>query len=144
MNSAYHLFPAQTRLTRPRQIVLTVLRHDFSHPTAEDIYKDVRKTLPRVSLATIYRNLNFLVKNNLAEEINVPDGPSRFDGHLKDHDHFICHSCKKIYNLPKYPLRKNYLPNKNYKIGGFKLDLFGICATCQNREPCLNHFKNIH
>lgn len=135
--------PQKSRLTRPRQIILDILRRDFNHPGAENIYRKVKKQLPRVSLATVYRNLKFLMDHDLVKEIMVPDGPSRFDGHLKDHDHFICHVCKKIYNLPKYPLRKNYLPNKNYKIGYFKLDLFGICATCQNQEPCLNYFNPV-
>lgn len=141
MIAAKSHFPSQTRLTQQRQIILDVIRSDYAHPTAETIYRHVKKILPRISLATVYRNLHFLVVHNLAREIVVPSGPSRFDGHLKEHDHFICYVCKKIYNMPKYPLPKNYLPNKNYRVGSFKLDLFGVCAACQNQEPCLNHFQ---
>jgi len=130
----------KTRLTIQRQLILDILKKDFTHPTAEKIYAKVKKKLPKISLATVYRNLNFLTKMNLAREIIVPNGPSRFDGHLRDHDHFICHVCKNIYNVPKYPLIKEYLPNKDYQIGDFKLDLFGICATCKDKAPCQSAF----
>lgn len=130
----------KNRLTLQKRIILDVLKNDFSHPTAEDLYKEVKKKLPKISLATVYRNLNLLVFLNLAQEIVIPDGPNRFDGHLKDHDHFICNVCKKIYNVPKYPLEKGYLPNKNYQIGNFKLDLFGVCASCKDKTPCLSLF----
>lgn len=133
--------PLKSRLTRQRRLILETLRQDFNHPTAEDIYSKLKKLLPHVSLATVYRNLKFLVDHSLTKEIIVPSGPSRFEGHRIDHDHFICHVCKRIYNLPKYPLRKNYLPNKNYKIGDFKLDLFGVCAGCHNQEPCLQIWR---
>ena len=142
MKTKNAILPLKARLTKQRQLILDIIQVDYAHPTAEDIYQKVKKVIANISLATVYRNLHFLVINNLAREINVPEGPSRFDGHLKDHDHFICHVCKKIYNMPKYPLPKNYLPNKNYKIGNFKLDLFGVCAACQHKEPCLTYFEN--
>lgn len=135
--SAFYTYsPLKSRLTRQRQLILDILKNDFSHPSVEKIYEKVKKKLPKISIATVYRNINFLTKMDLAREIVVPNGPSRFDGHLKDHDHFICYSCKNIYNVPKYPLKKEYLPNKDYQIGDFKLDLFGICATCKDKTPC--------
>lgn len=132
--------PLKNRITPQRQLILGILKKDYSHPTADEIYDKVKKKMPRISLATVYRNLHFLVQINQAREIIVPGEASRYDGHLKDHDHFICNVCKRIYNVPKYPLQKKYLPNKNYKIGSFKLDLFGVCATCQGKAPCRSLF----
>jgi Fe2+ or Zn2+ uptake regulation protein len=139
-SSLYTHSSIKSRLTIQRQLILNILKKDFSHPNAEEIYKKVKKKLPKISIATVYRNLHFLNKMNLVREITMPDGPNRFDGHLKDHDHFICHVCKNIYNIPKYPLKTEYLPNKNYQIGSFKLDLFGVCAACKDKEPCQSAF----
>lgn len=135
-STLYTYSSAKSRLTRQRQLILDILKKDFSHPSAEDIYAKVRQKLPKISLATVYRNLNFLVNMGLAREIVIPGGANRFDGHMKDHDHFVCNVCKKIYNVPKYPLEKSYLPNKDYQIGNFKLDLFGVCAACKDKAPC--------
>lgn len=141
MNASLNNIPLKSRLTKARQLILEILQADYAHPTAEDIYHRAQKIQKNISLATVYRNLHFLVRHGLAKEISVPGGPIRFDGHLKDHDHFSCHVCKKIYNMPKYPLPKKFLPNQNYKIGSFKLELYGICAACHNQEPCLQQFQ---
>lgn len=132
--------PLKNRLTKQRQLILDILEEDYTHPTADEVYAKVKIIIPNISLATVYRNLNFLVKINRAREIVISGEASRFDAHFKDHDHFICNICKNIYNVPKYPLKKGYLPNKNYQIGSFKLDLFGICAACQDKAPCRSLF----
>ncbi len=133
--------PHKRRLTKQRQVILNILRVDYSHPNAEQVYIKVKEKLPRISLATVYRNLHFLVKMGLIKELHLPDQISRFDGHLKEHDHFVCNACKQVYNIPKYPLQENFLRNKNYNIGSFNLDCFGICCQCQDKEPCLSFLK---
>ncbi|MBF8287580.1 MAG: ferric-uptake regulator [Candidatus Rokubacteria bacterium] len=65
------------RLTGPRRVILEVLRGTDSHPTAEWVYRFVRRRLPRVSLGTVYRNLRLLVAEGLAAEI--PGSHVRFD-----------------------------------------------------------------
>ena len=60
------------RLTRPRRIILDVVRATDAHPTAAFVYRRVRRRLPRVSLATVYRNLRML-----AAEGSWPSAPTR-------------------------------------------------------------------
>lgn len=131
--------PLKSRLTKQRQLILDLLRQDHSHPTVDDLYKKVKAMMPGVSLATVYRNLNWLTKLGVVREISMPDQVSRWDGGQSDHDHFICHVCKKIYDIPKYRLEKKYLSGR-HRIGGFKLELSGICEHCQHKEPCLCYF----
>ena len=86
------------RLTAPRRLILAVVRETDSHPTAEWVHAAVRRRLPRVSLATVYRNLRRLADQGLLGEI--PEGPSvRFDARVDRHHHFTCTGCSRIFDL---------------------------------------------
>src|SRR3990167_11185089 len=87
------------KLTRPRRIILDVVRGTDVHPTAAFVYRRVRKRLPRVSLATVYRNLRMLAAEGfLAERADA--GGMRFDGNTLPHDHFTCLACGRLYDVP--------------------------------------------
>src|SRR4029453_17683300 len=87
------------RLTRPRRLILDVVRATDAHPTAAFVYQKVRRRLPRVSLATVYRNLRMLAAEGfLAERTDA--GGLRFDGNTGPHDHFTCLACRRIFDVP--------------------------------------------
>src|SRR5262249_19662291 len=87
------------RLTPPRRLILEVVRATDAHPTAAFVYQKVRRRLPRVSLATVYRNLRMLAAESfLAERTDA--GRLRFDGNTSPHDHFTCLTCGRIYDVP--------------------------------------------
>src|SRR4029453_702349 len=87
------------RLTRPRRLILDVVRATDAHPTAAFVYRKVRRRLPRVSLATVYRNLRMLAAEGFLAE--RPDaGGLRFDGNTGPHDHFTSLTCGRIYDVP--------------------------------------------
>src|SRR5882762_4447255 len=77
------------RLTKPRRLILDVVRATDVHPTAAFVYRRVRRRLPRVSLATVYRNLRVLAAEGLLAERTDAAG-LRFDGNAEPHDHFTC------------------------------------------------------
>src|SRR3989441_7060695 len=87
------------RLTRQRRIILEVVRATDAHPTAALVYWRVRRRLPRVSLATVYRNLRTLAAEGFLTERADPSGV-RFDGNTAPHDHFTCVACGRIYDVP--------------------------------------------
>src|SRR2546427_4629662 len=90
------------RLTRPRRLILDVVRATDAHPTAAVVYQRVRRRLPRVSLATVHRNLRMLAAEGfLAERADA--GGMRFDGNTAPHDHFTCLACGRIYDVPARP-----------------------------------------
>src|SRR3989442_10308003 len=87
------------RLTRPRRLILDVVRATDVHPTAVFVYQRVRRRLPRVSLATVYRNLRMLAAEGfLAERTDA--GGLRFDGNTGPPDHFTRLRCGRIYDAP--------------------------------------------
>jgi Fur family ferric uptake transcriptional regulator len=66
------------KLTNQRVAILDFLKDNFNHPTVEEIYDEVKQKLPRITKATVYKNLSVLVENILIKEVNVK-GVSRFE-----------------------------------------------------------------
>src|SRR5262245_29378772 len=86
------------RLTDQRRVILAVVRSTNSHPMAEWVHVEVRKRLPHVSLATVYRNLRLLARHGFLSEIE--QGPSvRFEARMQRHHHFTCSVCGRIFDL---------------------------------------------
>ena len=123
----------QTRMTRQRALILEELRKLSSHPTADELYNIVRERLPRISLGTVYRNLDFLVASGQILEIDVPGSTRRFDGNTHPHQHVRCVRCGCVADVfPAYPL-----PDiEGMNVAGFcvtsaRLEFDGICEACR-------------
>ncbi|EKE21982.1 MAG: hypothetical protein ACD_7C00086G0034 [uncultured bacterium] len=120
------------RLTNQKQFILDYLQDTTTHPTAEEIYLNVKKYLPRISLGTIYRNLENFVATEKILEIN--GATKRFDGDMSDHQHFICNSCGKVYDIfCKIPQIKNFQSHihKIGKIEKYQILFYGTCKECK-------------
>lgn len=67
--------------------------------TAEEVYAEAIKEMPKIALGTVYRNLNELVQDGIIRKIRVADGPDRFDKTVKPHEHIICSVCGGVFDL---------------------------------------------
>jgi len=121
------------RQTRQRQAVLEALCRHGAHPTAGQVYQAVRRQLPRISLGTVYRNLELFVGQGLAVKIQAEGAEARFDGNRRPHGHVRCIRCGRVQDVPKsqLPLR----PGEVRRVAGFRilevhLDLRGLCPSC--------------
>src|SRR5437870_1328525 len=94
------LAQAGWRYTRQREAVYRYLCSAQDHPTAEQIYHTVRRQIPSVSLATIYKALEALVDARLATKIPDASGPARFDWRAEPHYHFRCMKTGQVIDLP--------------------------------------------
>jgi Fur family peroxide stress response transcriptional regulator len=128
------LVPRQRRnRTRQRQRLLELLRATDTHPTAAWLWERLRPEFPRVSLGTVYRNLEVLVEGGLIDEVAVPGGPSRYDANREPHHHFTCECCGRIDDvslrvaddLARRVRRKYRLVPRR-----FKVEFYGLCADC--------------
>ena len=70
-----------------------------THPTAEEVYSEVRKIDKNISLGTVYRNLDRLSKENLILRIEIANGKDRFDGDISSHYHAVCKKCGSIIDI---------------------------------------------
>ena len=89
----------QTRKTIQRAVILEELRGMKTHPTAEELFEKVSRRLPRISLGTIYRNLNLLVEQGHVIKLDSGYAFYRFDGDVCPHRHVRCLVCGRIADV---------------------------------------------
>mgnify|MGYP000032390048 CR=1 FL=1 len=128
-------------LTRQRKAILEYLRKVKTHPSADEIFEVVRKNLPRISLGTVYRNLEKMCKKGLIRKIEIADTKKRFDATVDNHYHIRCDICGRVDDL--HGARFMDLENisnklRGYKIIGFSIELTGICPRCLKSKKIRN------
>ena len=77
-----------TKRSKQRDAILSVLKNTKVHPTAEWLHNEVRKDIPNISLATVYRNMKLLLETKQIVGINI-DGIEHYDGNCDNHYHFV-------------------------------------------------------
>ena len=122
------------RNTRQRQVILEELQKATSHPTAKDLYKVVQHRLPNISLATVYRNLDFLSQKDIIQKLDTSGKEARFDCNPYRHYHVRCINCGRVDNV--HDLSADILENitdklSDYEILGHRLEFFGVCPDCK-------------
>jgi Fur family peroxide stress response transcriptional regulator len=110
--------------------------HNHEHPTAQEAYLEVKKRYPTVSLATIYATIKILKDTGLIQELNLPQGQTRFDPNTELHAHLICMQCGSISDwsdpiMPK--LIDKVSADANFTVIGSSLDIKGICDSCHRK-----------
>ena len=121
------------RLTKQREIILEELRKVSSHPSADELYEQVRIRLPHVSLGTVYRNLDLLSKQGLIVKLCTAGGQSRYDGNLARHAHVRCVGCGRMYDIAAAPMEGVRLPEgpPGFVITDYRLEFLGRCPDCR-------------
>ncbi|MCB2212209.1 transcriptional repressor [bacterium] len=124
------------RMTSQRRAVLEVLHDTLDHPTADEVYLRVRDKLPRVSLATVYRNLDVLAELGQVRVIEFPGRPRRYDAMTDLHYHIVCVECGKVVDvhLSQLPdLGAMVARTGAYEVLATRLEFEGRCSECRKR-----------
>lgn len=126
------------RITPQRLCILEALIDMNRHPTAEEIYGQVRKISPTTSLATIYKTLDTLKEMGEVQELNFGEGRNHYDGvDPVPHPHVVCTHCGKIEDV-KLPeadvLQIQAIRTSGYRITSQRIEFYGICQACQSQE----------
>lgn len=124
---------AGIKYSRQREAVLLYLRSTKSHPTADKVYREIRKEFPKVSLGTVYRNLNLLAEQGEILRLNCGDGVEHFDATTEPHNHFACRTCGAVMDLPMVEF--DCLDDKMQvdfpgQIEGYEIYFYGTCEKC--------------
>ncbi|MEO8431397.1 MAG: transcriptional repressor [Acidobacteriota bacterium] len=128
-----HAAAAARRETPQRRLVFEAVAGTDSHPTAEWVHERVRRAMPRISLGTVYRNLQLLVADGRLRAWKR--GPiARFDADLSPHDHFACERCGLLVDLERN--EESFASEKKLKARGHEvrdriLEFVGLCRTCR-------------
>ena len=123
------------RITRQRQVILEELGALHTHPTADELYARVRKRLPKISLGTVYRNLDLLTRHGLIRKLDVCGSQMRFDGDLEKHHHIRCIRCGRIDDLPEgsgiTECDQDMIHATGYEVIERRIEFLGICPACK-------------
>jgi Fur family ferric uptake transcriptional regulator len=125
------------RVTRQRQFILDEIGRSSEHPTADEIYRRVRRKLPRISLGTVYRNLEVLSESGLVRRLTPGGGQMRFDARLSPHYHVRCTVCGRVEDVlvpERADLEQEAARATGYEIDGHTLFFEGICPQCRARR----------
>jgi len=86
--------------TPQRIAVAEFILNTKSHPTADEVWVQVRERCPTLSRATVYNTLNLFVEKGLLKPQHLKEGVVAFDRHVARHHHFIDEESGRIYDLP--------------------------------------------
>jgi Fur family ferric uptake transcriptional regulator len=131
-------FPSSFRMTLQRRILLEEIRGMHSHPTADEVYARVRRRLPKVSLGTIYRNLETLSRAGVIQKLELAGSPRRYDGTTEAHYHVTCLGCGKVEDIrlePPRNLEEAARQACGFQIVGHTLKFHGLCPKCAGSGP---------
>lgn len=119
--------------SKQRETMLSLLQTMKSHPTANEIYLEMRKTEPKISLGTVYRNLNLLSKNGSIARIDSHHDSVRFDGDTSRHYHFVCNLCGKVVDLmmDQIDLADEVKEACGGEVNDHSLIFYGLCKDCK-------------
>ena len=126
------------KMTPQRMAIVKIIAKSEGHPSAENIHAQVKNNFPTMSLATVYRNILLIKSLGEVLELGFPDGSNRYDGNKPTpHPHVICIRCKKIVDPELDSLdemRKEVAAETDFKILSHRLDFFGLCRNCREKE----------
>jgi Fur family peroxide stress response transcriptional regulator len=127
----------ELKYSRQREAILEELRKRHDHPTADLLYRSLRESFPRISLGTVYRNLNLLADLGQISRIRCEEGMEHFDCDTCDHYHFVCRSCGKILDLPMDIITDLDARAESAGVGSVEthsLLFYGRCSACGTED----------
>ena len=122
-------------MTNQRLVILNHLKDVKTHPTAEMVYDSVIEKLPQITLATVYRNLNLLARENKILKFTVND-INRFDGDISNHQHCVCKTCGKIIDLFQEKITNFAIDTINtnkFNAQSVSIIYYGYCTNCKKK-----------
>jgi len=121
------------KITPQRLMIFEILENNTSHPSADEIFKKVKKIYPTVSFTTIYKTLEVLRDLGELKELTIDDARKHYDPNTSSHHHIICSSCKTILDVFEDFSSRIKLPESfkaAYTISNFQVSFYGTCKEC--------------
>jgi Fe2+ or Zn2+ uptake regulation protein len=122
------------RVTPQRIAVLEAVRESHTHLSAEEVYEEVRRRIPNISLGTVYKALGEFRDAGQVRALQV-SGKLRFDGGTGPHAHLVCQRCHRIEDVgvdTVVDLPEN--ERLGYVLLGVEVTFWGICPECREQS----------
>jgi len=122
------------KVTSQRLAICTFILSRKDHPTAEQVYQELRYEHPTISLGTIYKNLNLLKDLGLIQELGFKEGSVRYDPDMELHVNLVCSKCGKISDYKAENVAKLWnaiISDLRIKPKGHRIDIYYECDDCK-------------
>jgi Fe2+ or Zn2+ uptake regulation protein len=121
------------KVTPQRRLIYKALEGKTTHPTADEVWAEVKTVMPDVSLATVYKTLRELVDKGFLVEIRHNNDSSRFDPRTDDHSHLLCIGCNKLEDVSQtFPqLDLAHDQKRGFRMVKNEVIFYGYCPDCQ-------------
>jgi len=123
--------------THQRQVIYDTVMSLPGHPSPEDIYEGVRREIPSISLATVYKNIRTFLDRGLLREVSMHHGSLRVESNRKPHHHLVCVRCKTITDLDEAklgPMRFRKKLPRGFHVKRIAVDILGVCQACSSKR----------
>lgn len=131
---AYILTRNNVRPTLQRITILEYLTKNQSHPTIDQVYRDLIKVLPNLSKTTIYNTLNVFLEHNVVHSLTIEENEVRIDSTTDSHGHFKCRQCGRVYNFSINVDQHQAEELSQFQIDERQVYFKGICAECLDMD----------
>jgi Fur family transcriptional regulator, peroxide stress response regulator len=125
------------RATSQRIAICRFALDSREHPTAERIYREVKRVHPTVSLATVYKTLQVLKELRLVQDLVFAHGETKFDSNVVPHVNVVCLRCGSVSDAHD-PVAREVVARAASKIRftvtGQRFDIYGFCERCARRK----------
>lgn len=121
-------------MTHQRQVLYEVMQRMSGHPSPEEVYARVKKKIPAISLATVYKNIHLFVESGVFRKMSMHHGSVRVEMNSEAHHHMVCSNCKAITDIGEQELglvsKRARLPG-GFLVERYAVDVIGLCPKCQ-------------
>ena len=128
------------KVTPQRIAIYNMLLHTKEHPNAETIYKTLEPENPTMSLATVYKTLDYFKQCGLVQELNVGASSSRYDAFVACHPHTVCLTCGHVSDLDceeMTEVHQKCADQIDFEVSYEQLILYGTCSACQKQKDAI-------
>jgi Fur family ferric uptake transcriptional regulator len=129
---------SQKRATSQRVLLLGLIQRSNGHVDADELHRQARKKYPRISLSTVYRNLQVFSEMGLIEKLHFDEEHHHYEvTPATEHHHLLCVDCGRIveFTLPlRNQLHDEVSRQFDFEIDGIEVQVTGVCSSCRRKK----------
>jgi Fur family peroxide stress response transcriptional regulator len=117
----------------PQRLAIIESIDNYGHINIDKLYEEVKNKFNSISLATIYKNINAMIKNSLLTEVKIPHEKSVYEIVKDEHSHLVCEKCAQVMDIKvdTNDIVNNISSKYDFIINQSDLVLSGICKNCK-------------
>lgn len=119
-------------MTKYEKAIYDIIQTSHRHLTVSQVFEELKKTYPKVVMATVYNNLNKMCENGFIRKVSVEGMPDRYD-RTQRHDHLVCRHCGKISDIAFEDLTAHLHDQLGEDFLFYDLKVYYLCPECRKK-----------